>query len=276
MDQKEKARAFRELHNPGNPFVLPNAYDVGSAKMFAALGAQAVATTSAGFAFTLGQPDGAVVTRDQMLDHCEDVVRAINLPVSADLENGYAHDPDGVAECVELAAEVGLVGCTLEDTTMDSAQPSYDFDVAVERMRVAVETAEALPFDFTICARADGVMIGAYDVEEAIRRLQAFEEVGAHCVYCPMPPSMDDLAKICASVSVPVNALCAGRFTKFSQSDFGKIGVGRISIGSALSRVTHKLVNDIGDAMINKGDFSALALAMNGDQVDAMLKKGSA
>jgi len=201
-------------------------------------------------------------------------VRAIDLPVSADLENGYAHDPDGVAECVELAAEVGLVGCTLEDTTMDAAQPSYDFDVAVERMRVAVETAEALPIDFTICARADGVLIGAYDVEEAIRRLQAFEEVGAHCVYCPMPPSMDDLAKICASVSIPVNALCAGKFTKHSKADFAKIGVARISIGSALARVTHKFIHDIGDAMINSGDFSALALAMNGNKVDDLLKRG--
>ena len=276
MDQAEKARIFRELHKPGDPFVLPNAYDVGSAKMLAALGAQAIATTSAGFAFTLGEADGCRVSRDQMLDHCEDVVRGVDLPVSADLENGYGHDPDSVAEMVELAADVGLVGCTLEDTTMEPGKPSYDFDMAVERMRVAVEAAEALPFDFTLCARADGVMIGSYDVAEAIDRLQAYEEVGAHCLYCPLPPSIEDVAKICASVSVPVNVLCAGPFAKYSKADFARAGAARISIGSALSRVTHKMVHDIGQAMIERGDFSALALGMSGAKVDALLEKGSA
>ena len=276
ISQAEKAEAFRALHVPGKPFVQPNAYDVGSARMLAALGAEAIATTSAGYAFVLGEKDGAILTRDQMLDHCEDMVRAVDLPVSADLENGYAHDPDGVAECVELAAEVGLVGCTLEDTTMEPGKPSYDFDIAVDRMRAAVEAAEALPFDFTICARADGVMIGSYGMEEAIERVQAFEEVGAHCVYVPMPPSMDALKTLCASVSVPVNALCAGPFVKFSKADFARIGVARISVGSALARVTHKMVHDIGQAMIEKGDFSALALGMSGAKVDALLEKGAA
>lgn len=275
-EQADKADAFRKLHVAGSPFVLPNAYDVGSAKMLAALGADAIATTSAGFAFTLGEPDGCRISRDEMLDHCEDVARAVDVPVSADLENGYAHDPEGVAEMVQLAAETGLVGCTLEDTTMEPGQPSYEFGLAVDRMRAAVEAAEALPFDFTICARADGVMIGAYDVDEAIRRLQAFEEIGAHCLYCPLPPSMDELARICASVSTPVNALCAGSFVKYAKADFAKIGVARISIGSALSRVTHKMVHDIGRAMIDNGDFSALALGMSGGAVDDLLQKGSA
>lgn len=274
MDQEDKAELFRSLHQPGNPFVLPNAYDVGSAKMLAALGAQAIATTSAGYAFTIGKPDMGHVTRDEMMDHCEDMVRAVGVPVSADLENGYGHDPDSVAECVELAAEVGLVGCTFEDSTMDSGYPSYDFDVAVERMRAAVEAADALPFDFTVCARADGVMLGSYDVEEALRRLQAFEEIGAHAVYCPMPPSMEDLTTICASVSVPVNALCAGSFTKYSRADFAKAGVARISIGSALARVTHGVVSEIGTAMLAQGDFSGLGRAMNGGTVDQLLKDG--
>lgn len=275
-DQADKATAFRELHQAGNPFVLPNAYDVGSAKMLAALGADAIATTSAGFAFTIGEPDFGSVSRDQMLDHCEDICRAVDVPVSADLENGYEHDPAGVAETINLSAEVGLVGCTLEDVASDIDKKHYDFDIAVARVEAAVEAAEALPFDFTVCARADGVMIGVYDVEEAIRRVQAFEEVGAHCVYIPMPPSMDDLKLICASVGVPVNALCAGPFVKYSKADFAKIGAGRISIGSALSRVTHKFIHDIGKAMIDNGDFSALALGMSGDKVDALLKKGSA
>ena len=160
-DQPDRGEAFRDLHVRGRPFVLPNAYDVGSARMLAGLGAQAVATTSAGFAFTLGRRDGARVTRDQMLDHAEDMVRAVAVPVSADLENGYADDPDGVAETVELAAEVGLVGCTIEDLTYDTRKPAYDFDIALARIEAAVEAAEALPFPFTLTARADGVMAGA-------------------------------------------------------------------------------------------------------------------
>ena len=276
MDQEDKATLFRELHVPGDPFIIPNAYDVGSAKMLAGLGAKAIATTSSGFAFTLGRPDMGNVTRDEMLDHCEDIARAVNVPVSADLENGFAHDPDGVAETVELAAQTGLVGCTLEDSTMESSQPSYDFEIAVARIAAAVEAAEALPIDFTICARADGVLLGSYDVEEAIRRLQAYEEIGAHCVYCPMPPGMDDLAKICASVSIPVNALCAGGFTKYSRDDFAKIGVARISIGGALARVTHGIVTEIGTAMLGFGDFSGLSNAMSANEVDKLMKAGEA
>lgn len=274
MDQADKAQLFRELHVPGNPFILSNAYDVGSAKVLAALGAKAIATTSSGFAFTLGRPDGGTVSRDEMLDHCEDVVRSVGVPVSADLENGFEHDPDGVAETVRLAAEVGLVGCTLEDSTMDPAQPSYDFEVAVARMAAAVEAAEELPFDFTICARADGLLAGSYDVAEAIRRLQAFEAVGAHVLYCPEPPSMADLAEICASVNPPVNALVTSNYSQYTRDDFARIGVARISIGGSLARVTHGVVSKIGTAMLRDGDFSGLADAMPSSQVDVLLKSG--
>ncbi len=276
MDQEDKGKIFRELHQPGNPFIMANAYDVGSAKMLAAMGAKAIATTSAGFAFTVGEPDGAIVSRDQMLDHCEDIVRAVNLPVSGDLENGYADDPDGVAETIMLAAEVGMVGCCIEDTTFEEGKPAYDFDVAVERIRAAVDAAESLPFDFTLCARADGVMIGAYDTAEAIARCQAFEEVGAHVVYAPVLPTMNDVATLCASVSVPVNVLCAGSNTKFSKTDFAKAGVGRISIGSALARATHRVVLEAGHAMLDDGDFSLLSRSVSGDEIDRMLKGSGA
>jgi len=276
MEQSEKAEIFRELHRPGDPFIVANAYDVGSAKMLAAMGAQAIATTSAGFAFTVGKADGVIVTRDEMLDHCEDLSRAVGLPVQGDLENGYAHDPDGVAECIELAAEVGLVAACIEDTTFEDGKPSYDFDVAVARVAAAVEAAEALPFDFTLTARADGIMIGAYDLDEAIRRAQAFEEVGAHCIYVPFPKSMDDLAAICASVETPVNALCAGPFTKYSKADFAKAGVARISIGSALAAATHRVVLEAGHAMLDDGDFTPLAKSVSHSEIDRMLKEGSA
>ena len=271
MEQDEKADIFNELHRPGDPFILANAHDVGSARMLVAMGAQAIGTTSAGYAFTAGEPDGARISRDQMLDHCEDVARAVDVPVSGDLENGYADDPAGVAECIDLAAEVGLVGCCIEDSTFDKAKPSYDFDIAVERIRAAAEAAEALPFDFSLCARADGVMIGSYDVEEAIRRCQAFEEVGAHSVYAPLLPTMDAVALLCASVSIPVNVLCAGPFTKFSKQDFAKAGAARISLGSALARATHRVILDAGHAMLDDGDFTPLARSVSSAEIDRML-----
>ena len=274
MDQSEKCELFRELHRPSDPFILANAWDAGSARMLAAMGAKAIATTSAGFAFTIGKPDMGHVTRDEMLDHCEDIARAVDLPVQGDLENGYAHDPDGVAECIELAAEVGLAGACIEDSTFEDGKPSYDFEIAVARIAAAVEAAEALPFDFTLTARADGVMIGSYDVEEAIRRAQAFEEVGAHCVYVPLPPTMEDVATICASVSVPVNVLCAGSFTEYGKAEFAKAGAARISIGSALARATHRVILEAGHSMLDDGDFIALAKSVSGDEIDRMLKEG--
>lgn len=276
MDQDDKAKLFREMHVPGDPFVLPNASNAGEARVLAAIGAKAIATTSAGFAFTQGEPDGLGVSRDTMLDHCEDMVRAVGLPVSADLENGYADDPDGVAETIELAAEVGLVGCTIEDTTFEAGKPAYDFDIAVARIAAAVEAAEAMDIDFTLCARADGVMIGAYDLEEAIRRLQAFEEVGAHCVYAPMPGGMDELRQICASVNTPVNALVAGPFVKFGKADFAKAGAARLSIGSALARATHRVVLEVGHAMLDEGDFTGLGRSVSGDEIDRLLREGAA
>jgi len=274
MDQADKATLFRELHIPGKPLVMANAYDVGSAKMLAAMGAQAIATTSAGFAFTVGKGDGAEVDRDEMMDHCEDLAKAVAIPVSGDLENGYGDDPDSVGECVELAAETGLVSCCIEDTTFETSKPSYDFDIAVERIRVAAEVAEDLPFDFMLCARADGVMIGSYGMDEAIARCQAFEEVGAHCIYVPMPPSMDDLATLCASVSIPVNALCAGPFVKFSKDDFANVGVARISVGSALARATHRIILEAGHAMLDDGDFTLLGRSVSGDEIERLLKQG--
>lgn len=276
MNQAGKADLFRALHQPGNPFVLANAHDLGSAKMLVALGAKAIATTSAGFAFSMGVGDGAVVTRDQMLRHCEAVVNAVDVPVSGDLEHGYGDSPKAVGECVKLAAETGLVGCALEDTIPNSDKPYYEFDLAVERMAAAVETANSLPIKFTICARADGLMIGAYDSDEAIRRLQAFAKIGAHCVYAPMPADFAELEKICRSVSVPFNALCAGKFANYSREDFAKIGVARISLGSALARVTHHYVHDVGKAILDKGDFSGLLQGMPGDQIEALLDKGTA
>jgi 2-methylisocitrate lyase-like PEP mutase family enzyme len=240
----------------------------------AALGAQALATTSAGFAFTLGRPDMGSVTRDEALAHAETIVAATGLPVSGDFENGFADTPDDVAETIRLAGEIGLSGCSIEDTMMSEGNPAYPLDIAVERVRAAAAAARALGRPFVFCARADGVMNGAYDVEEAIRRIQAFEKAGADLLYVPLPPNIEALAKIVKSVSKPVNALAAGRFAKYSRADFEAAGVRRISVGSALARATHKILIDATTAILDDGDFTPLQKAASGKAVDFMLQAG--
>jgi 2-methylisocitrate lyase-like PEP mutase family enzyme len=264
--------AFRALHRPGDPFVLANAWDAGSARVLAALGAQGIGTTSAGFAFTLGLPDGARITRDQALAHAADLVAATPLPVSGDLENGYAEAPDGVAETVRLAAEAGLAGASVEDTDLPGAD-AYPFDLAVERVRAAAAAARALPRDFVLVARADGVMTGAYGMDEALRRIAAFDAAGADCLYVPLPPDMDALRAACAATSLPVNAIAAGPFAAITRDAFAAAGVARISLGSALARVAHAALIDTAREILNRGDFAALGRGAKG--VDALLARGA-
>jgi 2-methylisocitrate lyase-like PEP mutase family enzyme len=269
--------AFRALHRPGDPFILANAWDAGSARVLAALGAEAIGTTSAGFAFTRGLPDGARITRDEALAHAQDLVAATPLPVSADLENGYAEAPEGVAETVRLACEAGLAGLSIEDTDLPG-EGAYPFDLAVERVRAAVAAARALPRDLVLVARADGVMNGTYDLAEGLRRLRAFEAAGADCLYLPLPPEFDDLATICRAVSRPVNALAAGPFARHSRADFARAGVARISLGSALARATHRVVVDAARAMFDAGSFEPLATGApegGGAAIDALLARGA-
>jgi 2-methylisocitrate lyase-like PEP mutase family enzyme len=269
--------ALRALHRPGDPFILANAWDKGSARVLAALGAQAIGTTSAGFAFTLGLADGGLVTRDQALAHAADLVAATPLPVSADLENGYAADPEGVAETVRLACEAGLAGLSIEDTDLPG-QGAYPFDLAVERIRAASAQARALPRDMVLVARADGVMTGAYDLAEGIRRLQAFEAAGADCLYIPRPASMADVALICRSVTRPVNALAAGPFMNVSRAEFASVGVARISVGGWLARVGQRAIVEAARPMFEEGSFAGLApAAVEGGAagIDALLAQGA-
>lgn len=254
-------RNFRTLHQPSNPFILANAWDVGSAKMLAGLGAQAIATSSGAHAFTVGRADMGTLTRDEALSHAQDLVAAVNIPVSGDFENGFGDDPDTCAQTVRLAAEIGLAGISIEDIALPD-DTAYDFDFAVERIRAAAAAARALPNDFILVARADGVMNGGYDLDQAIRRIQAFEAAGADCVYIPQADNMADLAKICAATSLPVNALAAGKFAKVSRAEFAAIGVARISLGAALARVTHRVIHDAATAMFQNGDFNPLTQAL--------------
>jgi 2-methylisocitrate lyase-like PEP mutase family enzyme len=270
----ERHQKFHALHQQGC-FVIPNPWDMGSAKMMAASGAVALATSSAALAFTLGRPDMGQVTREEALKHGEDIVRATSLPVSGDFENGFADAPDDVAETIRLAAEAGLSGCSIEDTQMIDGNPAYDFEFAVDRIRAAADAARSLPHPFMLCARADGVMNGVYDLDEGIRRIQAFERAGANLVYIPVSPGPEELKRVIASVKAPVNALAAGPLTKLSVKEIAAIGARRISLGSMIARVTHAAIAEQMDAIMKDGDFTKLSAAASGSKIDAMLIAGS-
>jgi 2-methylisocitrate lyase-like PEP mutase family enzyme len=269
----DRHQSFWDLHQSGC-FVIPNPWDVGSARMMAGLGAQALATSSAAHAFVMGRADMGGVSRDEALAHAEMMVAATSLPVSGDFENGFADDPDGVAETVRLAASVGLSGCSVEDTQMVAGNPAYDFDLAVERVRAGSAAARVLGRPFVFCARADGVMNGAYDLAEGIRRLQAFESAGADLLYLPVPPGPAELAQVLASVTKPINALAAGSLKAMTVAELAAMGVRRISTGSQIARLTHAAILDSVAAMLDQGSFAPLMGAMPGDDVDALLAKG--
>lgn len=270
----DKATVFRALHQPGNPFILANVWDIGSARMLAGLGAQALATSSAAHAFTMGRPDGGTITRDEALAHAEDIVAATDLPVQGDFENGFGDAPETCAETVQLAAEIGLAGICIEDIALPTTTP-YAFAHAVARIRAAADAARALSRDFVLTARADGIMYGQYDTDEAIKRLQAFADAGADCLYAPMADTLAETARIVASVSKPVNVLVAGQYTSLSLHAFGQMGAARLSLGSALARVTHRAIHDAALGMFGDGAFARLGQSIGSDVVDAALIKGA-
>lgn len=268
-------QAFYELHQSGC-FVIPNPWDIGSARMMAALGAQALATSSAAHAFTLGRPDMGGVTRDEALAHAAALIAGTDLPVSGDFENGFGDSPEEVAETVRLSAEVGLSGISVEDTQMIPGNPAYPFDLAVERVRAGASAARSLGRPFIFCARADGVMNGVYDLADGIRRLQAFEAAGADLLYIPVPPGKAELAQVLASVTKPVNALAYGPLASLSVAELAQMGVRRISTGSQIARLTHAAIRDSMTAMLGQGSFAPFSGTASGDDIDALLLKGSA
>lgn len=274
MTLAARHQAFHDLHSQGC-FVIPNPWDRGTARMMAALGAKALATSSAAHAFTMGRADLGGVTRDEALAHAQDLISATDLPVSGDFENGFGDTPDDVAETVRLSAEAGLSGISVEDTQMVPGNPSYAFDLAVERIRAGAAAARALGRPFIFCARADGVMNGAYDLAEGIRRLQAFEAAGADLLYLPVPPGKAELAQVLASVTKPVNALAAGPLKKLTVAELATMGVRRISTGSQIARLAHAAIRDSVSAMLGEGSFAPLSGTASGDEIDALLLKGS-
>ena len=268
-----KAERFRALHRPGAPFIIPNPWDAGSAQMLAALGARALATTSSGSAFALGKRDMGHVSRDETLAYCRAIVAATPLPVSADLENGFGEAPETVAETVRMAAQIGLVGCSIEDAALPLSE-AYGFDLALERVRAAIAAVRGLGFAFMLTARADGILTGAYGPAEALRRLRAFDAAGADVLYAPLLP-MDDTAALCAGTATPVNALAAGKFVHVPLAEFAEAGVARISIGGGLARLTCATIRDAARAMFGDGDFSVLAGAIGSGAVESILQAGA-
>jgi 2-methylisocitrate lyase-like PEP mutase family enzyme len=227
--QAEKGKAFRALHQRDEAFIIPNPWDVGTARLLQSLGFKALATTSAGFAFSIGKPDGAV-DREVMLAHAAELVAGTDLPVSADLENGYG------ADTIRLAVSAGLAGCSIEDVAARRKQAPYELSFAAERIRAAAEVTHSLAFPFMLTARAENYVIGRPDLRDTIARLQAFQEAGADVLFAPGLKSKEDIITVIRSVDRPVNVVMGLQGVQLSLAELSEIGVKRVSVGSALSR----------------------------------------
>ena len=251
--QQQKGEAFRALHD-GDPFVIPNPWDAGSAKVLAGLGFKALATTSGGFAFSLGRPDGQV-TLDDTRVHVASLAGATDLPVSVDLENGYGPTPEDAARAITVVGEEGAVGGSIEDYDRGAGR-LYELDEAVERLTAAVEAARALDFPFTLTARAENYLRGNPDLEDTIARLRAYEEAGADVLYAPFVREPDELRTICDAVSKPVNILAFGALG-LTLAEIGELGGQRASIGSSLTWTATNRAIEAAERLL-EGDFSAL------------------
>jgi 2-methylisocitrate lyase-like PEP mutase family enzyme len=234
--QSEKGAAFRGLHERAQAFIIPNPWDAGTAKLLAHLGFEALATTSAGYAFSQGKADNTV-DRAQMMAHASDIVAATDLPVSGDLENGYGDAPEFVAETIHLAAASGLAGASIEDVSRGTEHRIYDKMHAAERIRAAAEAAHSLPFPFTLTARAENFLNGRPDLNDTIERLHAYQEAGADVLYAPGITTREQITTIVSSVDRPVNFLTGVGNASLTLAELSEIGVRRVSVGSALSRV---------------------------------------
>lgn len=256
VTQKEKSELFQTLHQRAGCFVIPNPWDAGSAKLLGSLGFEALATTSAGLAFSLGKSDGNnLISMEQALANASDIVRATDLPVSADLENGYHDEPEGVIQTIKYAAKVGLVGGSIEDATGDSSNPVYNFDLAVDRIKAASEAVKNLSLPFVLTARAENFLYGRPDLKDTIRRLQAFQDAGADVLYAPGLKSREDIATVVGEVDKPVNVLM-GSGVSLSVDELKEIGVKRISLGSSLNRAALGALLSAAEEVLNKGTFS--------------------
>ena len=267
--QKEKAELFKALHEREDAFIIPNPWDVGSARLLAGLGFEALATTSAGFANSLGRLDGEV-TRDEVIKHCRDLSAATELPVSADLENCFADDPEKAAETIRLGAQAGLAGGSIEDYSGDPSNPIYDFELAVERVQAAAEAARSLDSPFILTARAENLLHGRHDLDDTLRRLQAYEAAGADVLYAPALSTLDEVRLVTGALSKPVNVL--GPMVKgVTVAQLAEAGVRRISLGGALARAALTALLHAAAEMREQGSFEWTSALASGAAVNKLL-----
>jgi 2-methylisocitrate lyase-like PEP mutase family enzyme len=256
--QRIKAATLKALHERAGIFVIPNPWDAGSAKMLASLGFEALTTTSAGLAFSLGKPDGeGALTRDETLANAQSIVEATTLPVAADLENCYGDDPATCAETILLAAKVGLVGGSIEDATGNPADTIYPFDLSVERVKAAVKAARSLPFPFTLTARAENLIYGHPDLKDTIRRLEAFADAGADVLFAPGLQTPEEIEAVVRAVAPkPVSVVMGLSNSNFTLTQLADLGVKRVSLGSSLSRAAYSAFFHAAEEIWQKGTFS--------------------
>jgi 2-methylisocitrate lyase-like PEP mutase family enzyme len=270
--QAEKAIAFRELHRRDGAFIIPNPWDVGTARLLAHLGFEALATTSAGYAFSVGRRDNTI-GRDEMITHIRAIVSATDLPVSADLENGFGKDPATVAETMRLAAATGLAGGSIEDASGRKEDPIYGVQLAAERVRAAAEVARSLPAPFLLTARAENNLFGRADIADTIERLQAYQEAGADVLYAPGLTTREEIASLVRSVDRPVNVVMGLQGAQLSLAELADIGVKRVSVGSALSRAALGAFLRAAEEMRDRGTFDFAAEAVPYRIISEMLER---
>jgi len=272
--QTTRAEAFKALHERPGVFAIPNPWDAGSAKLLASLGFEALATTSAGFAFSLGKPDGSgAVNREEALGHSRVIVEATSLPVSADLENGFGDEPETCAETIRLAAKAGLVGGSIEDATGRIEDPIYPFDLSVERVRAAVEAARGLPFPFMLTARAENFLHGRPDLKDTIRRLEAFADAGADVLYAPGLKTREDISAVVKAVAPkPVNVVMGLGGGALSLDELAGLGVKRVSLGSALARAAYGAFLRAAEEIRREGSFTFAEEAVPFVKINAIFK----
>jgi 2-methylisocitrate lyase-like PEP mutase family enzyme len=259
---------FRSLHERSGAFVIPNPWDTGTARILAALGFEALATTSAGLAFSLGKRDGEV-SREDVLNHCREIVAATDLPVSADLEKGFGDSPEDVAETIRAAAETGLAGCSIEDYSADPTSPIFEYSLAVERIDAAVHARDALANDFVLTARCENFLRGRPNLDDTIKRLQAFEAAGADVLYAPGLRDLETIRLVCESVSKPVNVVMGMPGPTFGLRELSEVGVKRISVGSALARAAFGAFVSAANEIVEYGTFSFASEAVGFAELEA-------